>query len=198
MKKTAVRLLARIVVPVLIAAILLVAGTQVPLARPIAYYEVTSSAYDQVVGVPFAVTAYAHDSVHDIVTDNSVAVAIASNSPTMVFDSNNNGIYGEGTDSTAVMSYGRLSFYAKDTTAARGVVITVNDSFGSRGSSDAYAISDTAFVSADGWGWQNPLPQGNDLRGISGRSSDDIFAVGTAGTILHYNGKSWIMSPSST
>ena len=40
-------------------------------------------------------------------------------------------------------------------------------------------------VSADGWGWQNPLPQGNTLIGVWGSSFSDVFAVGDDGTILH-------------
>jgi hypothetical protein len=37
-----------------------------------------------------------------------------------------------------------------------------------------------------GWEWQNPLPRGNWLRGVWGSSGTDVFAVGGAGTILHY------------
>ena len=43
----------------------------------------------------------------------------------------------------------------------------------------------------DGWCWHNPLPQGNHLNGIWGSGSGDVFAVGTAGTILHHDGHQW-------
>ena len=42
-----------------------------------------------------------------------------------------------------------------------------------------------------GWEWQNPLPQGNRLFSLWGSSANDVFAVGTAGTIIHFNGTSW-------
>jgi len=48
------------------------------------------------------------------------------------------------------------------------------------------------------WTWQNPLPQGNHLRGVWGRSGSDVFAVGDDGTILHYNGTSWSSMDSGT
>lgn len=45
----------------------------------------------------------------------------------------------------------------------------------------------------EGYGWtlQNPLPTECGLRGVWGSSASDIFAVGLAGTIVHYNGSSW-------
>jgi hypothetical protein len=52
--------------------------------------------------------------------------------------------------------------------------------------------------SADGWCWQNPLPQGNPLHSIWGASAADVFAVGEAGTILRYDGASWSAMPSGT
>ena len=42
-----------------------------------------------------------------------------------------------------------------------------------------------------GWEWQNPLPQGNTLRAVWGSSATDVFAVGDAGTIVHYDGTTW-------
>ena len=47
-----------------------------------------------------------------------------------------------------------------------------------------------AATSSD-WAWQNPLPQGNDLFGVWGSSSTDVFAVGLIGTIVHYDGSAW-------
>lgn len=45
--------------------------------------------------------------------------------------------------------------------------------------------------SPDNWCWQNPLPQGLTLRGVWGAASDDIWAVGDYGTIMHYDGLTW-------
>jgi hypothetical protein len=45
--------------------------------------------------------------------------------------------------------------------------------------------------SAGNWCWYNPLPQGNTVRGLWGTASNDIWAVGDAGTILHYDGMNW-------
>lgn len=45
--------------------------------------------------------------------------------------------------------------------------------------------------SVDNWCFWNPLPQGNQLRGIWGAAPDDIWAVGDGGTILHYDGATW-------
>jgi len=43
--------------------------------------------------------------------------------------------------------------------------------------------------------WEHPLPQGNDLMGVWGTASSgaaaSVWAVGTAGTILHWNGSAW-------
>ena len=50
-----------------------------------------------------------------------------------------------------------------------------------------------------GWEWQNPLPQGNNyLEGVWGSSGTDVFAVGWAGTILHYDGTTWSSTKSGT
>ncbi|MBI4285755.1 MAG: hypothetical protein HY670_07635 [Chloroflexi bacterium] len=49
-----------------------------------------------------------------------------------------------------------------------------------------------------GWEWQNPLPHGNPFYDIWGSSSSDVFAVGSGGTILHYDGTSWSEMTSGT
>jgi hypothetical protein len=49
-----------------------------------------------------------------------------------------------------------------------------------------------------GWVWQNPLPQGNSLLSVWGSSPSNVFAVGTGGTILHYNGSMWSPMVSGT
>ena len=40
--------------------------------------------------------------------------------------------------------------------------------------------------SSGNWCWHNPLPQGNNLRAIWGTGSNDIWAAGDVGTLLHY------------
>jgi len=47
------------------------------------------------------------------------------------------------------------------------------------------------FVSASGWCWQNPIPQGHYLADVWCSGSTDVFAVGQAGTVLHGRGGSW-------
>jgi len=51
-------------------------------------------------------------------------------------------------------------------------------------------ISQIVAVGAD-WESENPIPQANPLNGIWGISSNDFYAVGSSGTILHYNGNSF-------
>ena len=41
------------------------------------------------------------------------------------------------------------------------------------------------------WNWENPIPQGNHLKSVWGLNANNIYAVGEAGTILHYNGSNW-------
>lgn len=43
----------------------------------------------------------------------------------------------------------------------------------------------------DNWCWVSPLPQGLNLHAIWGTASDDVWAVGDLGTILHYDGVLW-------
>lgn len=42
-----------------------------------------------------------------------------------------------------------------------------------------------------GWCWENPLPQGASLLGIASRDAGSVWAVGQAGTVLHWNGGFW-------
>lgn len=56
----------------------------------------------------------------------------------------------------------------------------------------------TALSSISEWTWQNPLPQGNTLKAVWGSGSNDVFAVGSYGTILHYDGIEWQVMDSGT
>lgn len=51
---------------------------------------------------------------------------------------------------------------------------------------------------AAGLCWQNPLPQGNRLTSVRAIASNDVWAVGAAGTILHWDGSKWSLEPSGT
>jgi len=52
--------------------------------------------------------------------------------------------------------------------------------------------------SPDTWALQNAQPEANHLHGIWGSSSTDVFAVGSSGTILHYDGTSWTSMSNAT
>ena len=75
------------------------------------------------------------------------------------------------------------------------VVALTSDWFGGQ---VAGPTSPNAVVSADGWEWQNPLPQGNGINDVWGSSQSDVFAVNLFGTILHYDGISWSSMNSGT
>jgi hypothetical protein len=49
----------------------------------------------------------------------------------------------------------------------------------------------TAQDASAGWSWSHPLPQGNHLFGSRAFSADDIWLVGTQGTILYFDGTEW-------
>jgi len=55
-----------------------------------------------------------------------------------------------------------------------------------------------ALSSTPEWTWQNPLPQGNTLNAVWGSGPNDVFAVGSYGTILHYDGSEWQVMDSGT
>jgi hypothetical protein len=58
------------------------------------------------------------------------------------------------------------------------------------------AATKAGVCSADGWCWQNPLPQGNKVSALWGAAANDLLAVGAGGTALRYDGKSWRAVPS--
>ena len=45
-----------------------------------------------------------------------------------------------------------------------------------------------------GLGWENPTPTGDAMRGIWGSASNNVYAVGNAGTLMRYNGTSWSLA----
>ena len=52
------------------------------------------------------------------------------------------------------------------------------------------------FCTMDKWCWSNPLPQGHSLYGVA-MAGQQVFAVGAAGTLLHYDGKAWSLDKST-
>jgi hypothetical protein len=61
------------------------------------------------------------------------------------------------------------------------------------------AVADTgSSCPVEGWCWVNPLPQGNSLRGVWAAGPTDAWAVGAAGTIVHWDGVRWSLSASGT
>jgi len=49
-------------------------------------------------------------------------------------------------------------------------------------------VCGSAVCSDDGWCWENPLPQGDTIFGLSATAADDVWAVGQFGGIHHWNG----------
>lgn len=46
------------------------------------------------------------------------------------------------------------------------------------------------------WRWQNPLTRGNSLTAVWGSAANDVWAVGEAGVIVHWDGSRWTLVPS--
>ncbi|MBN2493662.1 MAG: hypothetical protein JXR96_03635 [Deltaproteobacteria bacterium] len=51
---------------------------------------------------------------------------------------------------------------------------------------------------ADGWCWENPKPQGGQIRAISAAAADEVWAVGEAGLSLRFDGQRWLFEDSGT
>lgn len=45
--------------------------------------------------------------------------------------------------------------------------------------------------SSDGWCWLRPRPTGNIIYNLHGSAGDDVWAGGSAGTALHWDGHAW-------
>jgi len=61
-------------------------------------------------------------------------------------------------------------------------------------------VSPTATSTFGSWQWENPLPQGNDLAGISCLSPSACIAVGRSGSIIATmdGGATWTLQNSGT
>ncbi len=54
-----------------------------------------------------------------------------------------------------------------------------------------FAFPVSAQVEAADWYWQNPLPQGNDLQAVWGRSASEVYAIGGDQTLMRWDGIEW-------
>jgi hypothetical protein len=104
---------------------------------------VTSDNYSLETSIAFTVTVTAYDAYGNVATgDNTTVVTMSSTSPTMIFDGNGNGLFGESGDNTKTLSGGTFDIQAKDNTAAEGITITASDgSFQATGSKASNALA---------------------------------------------------------
>ena len=56
----------------------------------------------------------------------------------------------------------------------------------------------TAGTQCGEWEWQSPLPMGNWLYGVWGSDGSNVYAMGDAGTSVHYYGAVWSPMSSGT
>jgi photosystem II stability/assembly factor-like uncharacterized protein len=82
--------------------------------------------------------------------------------------------------------------------SACGLALAIHT--GQAGSKSVAAVSSKAPGGSSSWHWQNPLPQGNNLRGASFVDANTGTVVGDYGTIVRTTdgGNSWTVQVSST
>jgi len=56
---------------------------------------------------------------------------------------------------------------------------------------DPYDLTDRSVCSTTGWCFRDNLPQPYNIKDAWAISSTDVYAVGDAGTIIHYDGRNW-------
>ena len=81
-----------------------------------------------------------------------------------------------------------------------GVTATVSSRPSTDAPSPVAAATTTRAVASSQWQWQNPLPQGNNLRGASFVDANTGTVVGENGTIVRTTdgGNSWTIQASGT
>jgi hypothetical protein len=91
-------------------------------------YLVTSSTYEHLPGVPFLVTVAANP---DTATTSEgmalAAITMSSNSTTMSFDADGDGVFGEVGDNFKLLLGASFDIMARDTTSGTGVTIVATD-----------------------------------------------------------------------
>jgi hypothetical protein len=60
-----------------------------------------------------------------------------------------------------------------------------------------FALPVTAEPPTD-WVWQNPLPQGNKLDAVWGRSATEVYAIGGQQTLMRWDGNAWSVAERPT
>ncbi|MEW5743493.1 MAG: hypothetical protein AB1938_31570 [Myxococcota bacterium] len=58
------------------------------------------------------------------------------------------------------------------------------------GATVRFSDGGTAFC-FNGFQWENPLPQGNDLGTVSARAPDDVWVGGRGAMLMHWDGQAW-------
>lgn len=59
-------------------------------------------------------------------------------------------------------------------------------------------LSRTEVCTTDRWCWERPYPTGRAIHSVAAVGSTEAWAVGTAGLILHYDGRAWDLVESKT
>ena len=89
----------------------------------------------------------------------------------------------------------KVTYKAKEAWCTDGNPYTKMDRCDGTGSCKPLAWSPSktcpGMLTSTGWCWYYPLPQGNTLWGVWAASKTDVFAVGTDGTILRFDGSLW-------
>src|SRR5207248_2989566 len=96
------------------------------------------------------------------------------------------------------MTHIRIPLTILSLAASCGVALAIHT--GHARSKSTAAISSKAQGGASSWHWQNPLPQGNNLRGASFVDANTGTVVGEYGTIVRTTdgGNSWTIQASGT
>src|SRR5215813_9821793 len=115
----------------------------------------------------------------------ATAVAVnltgAANASTTT-DGNGNYSFGSLGNGSYVLTPSRAGYSFSP--ASRAVTV----SGGNITSQNFTATVSTPVCRAENWRWRNPLPQGNLLFRVWGSEASDVWAVGWAGTIVHWDG----------
>ncbi len=124
--------------------------------------------------------------------DAGVWVAMATGSPqnlVSVWASGPSDIFAVGGQGT-VMHFNGTSWTKLET----GTTATLNAVWGSSSTNVVFAGADAnggLILRYNGTGFTSTNPTPRALRGIHGRSPNEVYAVGDAGTIVRFNGTSW-------
>src|SRR5207237_8817159 len=93
------------------------------------------------------------------------------------------------------MTHTRIPLTILSLTSACGLALAIH-----AGSKSVATVASKVTGGSSSWHWQNPLPQGNNLRGASFVDADTGTAVGDYGIIVRTTdgGNSWTVQVSGT